>query len=235
MSTTEKNPSLTHFGQEQAAAYDERFARMAPLRDALHLLTAAVLQPLPENARILCVGAGTGAELLALAARFPGWHFTAVEPSGPMLNRCRMKATDAGFVERCDFHEGFLESLPEGEPYHAATSFLVSQFVLEMDKRREFFREIARRLVPGGVLLNADLSADREAATYPELFEPWLRMMEYCGLPPESIASLRVAYGKDVAVSLPDEIEQLITSAGFSTPVPFLQTGLIRAWSMMRL
>lgn len=225
------SPPLTSFNQDHATVYDERFAKLAPLRDALHLLARAVLYPLPDDARVLCVGAGTGAELLALAERFPGWHFTAVEPSGPMLERCRVKAADAGIGERCEFHEGYLDSLPEGEPFQAATSFLVSQFVLAEDARREFFQEIARRLVPGGYLLNADLSADRSSETYPELLEVWLRLMEFTGLPPESIAQLRVVYGRDVAITPPEELEALIMSAGFGRPVPFLQTGLIRAWS----
>ncbi|RYD30252.1 MAG: class I SAM-dependent methyltransferase [Verrucomicrobiaceae bacterium] len=237
MSATDQpaTPQLTSFNQDHATVYDERFAKLAPFRDALHLLSAAALQPLPENARVLCVGAGTGAELLALAARFPGWHFTAVEPSGPMLDRCRSKAEAAGVSDRCDFHEGYLETLPEGEPYHAATSFLVSQFVMDVDKRRDFFRGIRNRLVSGGHLLTADLSADRTEETYHELFETWLRLMEHTGLPPEAIAQLRTVYGRDVAITPPDELEALIVSAGFATPGPFLQTGLIRAWSTTRI
>ncbi|WP_232288441.1 class I SAM-dependent methyltransferase [Anaeromyxobacter sp. K] len=62
------------------------------MRDALHLVTRLALGELPAQARILCVGAGTGAELLSLAAAFPGWRFTAVDPSEPMLRRCRARA-----------------------------------------------------------------------------------------------------------------------------------------------
>ena len=52
---------------QQAATYDQQWARLAPLRDALNLLIGAVFSDLPDNARILCVGAGTGAEILYLA------------------------------------------------------------------------------------------------------------------------------------------------------------------------
>jgi tRNA (cmo5U34)-methyltransferase len=228
------SPPLTHFGAEQAAAYDQRFAKLAPLRDALHLLAGSVLATLPDDARVLCVGAGTGAELLALAQRFPGWTFTAVEPSGPMLGLCRSKAAAAGIADRCRFHEGFLDSLPPADPFHAATSFLVSQFVLDGEERRDFFRGIARRLIAGGTLVNADLSADRTAAPYAELFEVWLRLMEFTGLPPEAIANLRSAYGRDVAITPPNGIEGIIAAAGFEPPLAFLQTGLIRAWFARR-
>jgi len=226
---------LTAFGAEQAAAYDARFAKLEPMRDAMHLLTGGILASLPSDARILCVGAGTGAELLALAAKFPGWHFTAVEPSGPMLDLCRKKAADAGVIERCEFHEGFLESLPMGEPFHAATSFLVSQFVLDVDQRRDFFRQIAERLVPGGYLVSSDLSADLTTEEYRQLFEVWANLFEYAGFMPAQIEGIRGAYGRDVVVSPPEHIASLIASAGFDTPVAFYQSVLIRGWFARRL
>ena len=95
---------------------------------------------------MLCVGAGTGAELSYLAERFPGWRFTAVEPSAPMLEVCRRRAEAQGIEGRCIFHEGYLESLPPSEPFDAATSLLVSQFILDPEERSGFFRAIAGRL-----------------------------------------------------------------------------------------
>jgi tRNA (cmo5U34)-methyltransferase len=233
MSTS--SPSLTGFGPEQAAAYDARFAKLEPMRDALHLLTGGILARLPSDARLLCVGAGTGAEVLALASRFPGWRFTAVEPSGPMLDLCRKKASAAGIAGRCEFHEGFLESLPEGEPFHAATSFLVSQFVLDVDQRREFFRHIADRLVPGGYLVSSDLSADLTSAAYRDLFEVWANLFDHAGFSAAQIESIRGAYGRDVAVAAPEHVASLIASAGFGTPVAFYQSVLIRGWFAKRL
>ncbi|NES87798.1 MULTISPECIES: hypothetical protein [Okeania] len=46
------------FDEERAATYDERFAKLPPLRDTLHLLTRLVLADLPVNGRILCIGVG---------------------------------------------------------------------------------------------------------------------------------------------------------------------------------
>ena len=88
------------FDQAHAAAYDQRFAKLAPMRDALHLLISAVLADLPADARILCVGAGTGHELIYLALKFPQWRFAVVEPSAPMLEVCRRKAEECGITPR---------------------------------------------------------------------------------------------------------------------------------------
>jgi len=43
------------FDRERASSYDKRFAKLAPMRDALHLLIRFVLSELPTDARILCV------------------------------------------------------------------------------------------------------------------------------------------------------------------------------------
>ena len=51
---------------------------------------------------------------------------------------------------------------------------------------------------------------------------------------PEQIEKLRVTYGRDVAVLPVEQVSALIASAGFDTPVLFLQTGLIHAWYAQR-
>jgi len=75
-----QEPSLV-YDKDRAAAFDTQVAKLAPMRDALHFLMRMVLSELPDDARILCVGAGTGAELIALAQAFPHWRFTALDPA----------------------------------------------------------------------------------------------------------------------------------------------------------
>ncbi len=222
------------FDEKQAANYVQKFARLAPMKDVLHLLIAAVLGSLPENARVLCVGAGTGAELLHLAKRFPRWRFTAVEPSAPMLAICRQQVEQSGIASRCELHEGYLESLPQSEPFDAATSLLVSQFILDPQDRVQYFRGIAGRLRPGGSLVIADLAADITSPAYERLLEVWFQLMKLADPPAESLEKIRAAYVRDVAVLPPDQVTSMIEAGGFDTPIQFLQTGLIHAWSTRR-
>jgi tRNA (cmo5U34)-methyltransferase len=222
------------FGPEHAAAYDERYAKLAAMRDALHLLVGAVFADLPAEARILCVGAGTGHELLYLARKFPGWRFTAVEPSAAMLAVCRRKAAADGIADRCVFHEGYLDSLPPGPPFDAATALLVSQFLLDPAARTGFFRAVAERLPPGGLLASADLASDTATADYRSLLDIWIRLMRETGSAPAQLEKMRETYGRDVAVLPPARIAALIGTAGFEPPVQFLQTGLIHAWYTRR-
>lgn len=229
-----QNDEVKALFDQQAAGYDEKWARTAPIRDGLHFLLESVFGGLPDDARLLCVGAGTGAEVLHLASRFPGWSFTVVEPSGEMLAVCRSKAEQAGIAQRCVFHEGFLDALPAAQPFNGATCFLVSQFILSRDARTAFFAEIASRLQPGGVLASSDLASDVNSAEYDALLEVWFRMMSGAGLSPEALAQMRTAYTRDVAVLSLAETAALIEAGGFSTPVRFYQAGLIHAWFSVR-
>jgi tRNA (cmo5U34)-methyltransferase len=227
-------PGPVVFDQERAATYDERFAAIAPMRDTLHLLTRAILGDLPGDARVLCVGAGTGLEMLDLARAFPRWRFTAVEPAAPMLNRCREKAAEAGVVSRCTFHEGYLDSLPPAEPFDAATCVLVSHFLLRRDERRQFFHRIASRLRPGGMLVSADLAGDVSSPAYESLLEIWLHLFRPADNTPEGIEKMRETYRRNVAILPPDDVAAILASGGFASPVLFFQTLLVHAWYARR-
>lgn len=220
---------------QQAISYDERWAKTAPIRDALHFLLEAVFAGLPADARILCVGAGTGEEIAYLTKRFPGWTFTAVEISVAMLDVCRNKAEKQGFASRCQFHEGYLEALPEQDPFDAATCFLVSQFILDQNARAEFFRSIAARLKPGGILASSDLASDTNSNEYDTLLKAWLDMMLAAGIPAAGLEQMREAYTRDVAVLPPMQIASIIKAGGFDEPVMFYQAGLIHAWFSKRI
>ena len=222
------------FDQKAASSYDKRWAKLAPIRDSLDLFIRAILSELPVDAQILCVGVGTGSELINLAQAFPQWQFTAVEPAIPMLDICRQKAEKHGITSRCTFHEGYLDSLPLSDLFDAATCLVVSHFIIQKDERRNFFNQIALRLRPQGYLINSDLVSDISTSNYQSLLEVWLRMMKSAELPEEDIKKMIDGYGRDVAVLPPQEVASIITSAGFDTPVLFYQNLLIHAWYSRR-
>lgn len=229
---------ITAIFDQQAATYDQKWSRLSPINSALHLLTSAVLSELPETARILCVGAGTGAEILHLAQKFPGWHFTAVEPSIAMLNVLRQRAEEHGISARCTFHAGYLDTLPPDSPFDAATAFLVSQFILDTQARSEFFKSIAERLQPEGMLVSSDLSGDLSRGTDSMgLLDVWFRTMRDGGslAVPEEVEKMREAYRHDVAVLSPAKTRDIISNGGFGPPVQFFQAGMIHAWYARRL
>jgi len=215
---------------QQAAGYDRQWARTAPIRECLYLLLDPLLAGLPHDARILCVGVGTGLEMAHLAQSHPGWTFTAVEPSAAMLDACRSRAEADGFAARCRFHHGFLDTLPADAPYQAATCFLVSQFIVDRAERARFFAGIAARLAGGGLLASTDLAADTASPAYATLLPAWMQMMAAAEVTPEAIERIRQAYARDVAVLPPDQIESILADGGFDNPARFFQAGLIHGW-----
>lgn len=219
---------------QQAASYDAQWARLAPINDCLRLLLRAMFAELPHDARILCVGVGTGDELVYLGSAYPGWQFTVVEPSEGMLTICRQRTQEAGMTSRCVFHAGYLGTLPEGGLHDAATSFLVSQFILEEGERMAFFKAIASQLKPGGLLASSDLAADVTSPEYDALLPAWMGMMSAAKVSPDMLERVRTVYARDVAVLPPAKIESFLRAAGFAQAVPFFQAGLIHAWMSHR-
>jgi tRNA (cmo5U34)-methyltransferase len=151
-----------------------------------------------------------------------------------MLDICRQKAEACSITGRCTFHEGYVDSLPTSDSFDAATSLLVSHFIMEPEDRIEFFHQIALRLRPQGYLISSDIAYDLSSSTYPGILEIWLQMMKSAGLPPEQIDKMRHVYGRDVAVLPLPAVASIIAAGGFESPVLFFQSLLIHGWYARR-
>lgn len=53
----------------------------------------------------------------------------------------------------------------------------MSQFILDPTERASFFRQIANRLWPDGILASADLASDTNADGYDTLLGLWQQVM----------------------------------------------------------
>lgn len=218
----------------QAAGYAAQQQKIAPVHEGLYFQLQWLLADLPGTARILCVGLGAGAELAYLADRFPHWQFTAVEPSGAMLEVCRQRAEQEGFISRCTFYQGYVESLPDLGSYDAATCFMVSQFILDPSLRSQFFASIAARLKPTGILVSADLCSDLASEDYQVLLKAWVSMLQGAKAPADAIERTHRAWQKDVAILPQEAVKALVREGGFDAPVQFYQAGLVHAWFATR-
>lgn len=219
---------------KQASAYEEQQKKLAPVHEGLYFQLQWIFSELPQDARILCVGLGAGAELSYLAKRFPNWRFTAVEPSGAMLDVCRQRAEKESFISRCFFHEGYVESLPDIELHNAATCFMVSQFILDNQERSKFFHAISERLNPNGILVSADLSSAVGSTEYKALLKAWVSMLHAANVPADAIEKTHSAWAKDVAILPQDDVRSIIKRGGFQSPVQFYQSGFVHAWFSVR-
>lgn len=218
-------PATAAFDATHARNYDRQLEPIRGFKDALHLLVQGAFSRLPETARILVAGAGTAAEARYLAPLHAGWRFTLVDPSAAMLDAAREHAEAEGFVDRCTFHVGWVSDLPV-QAHDAATSLLVSHFLVDEQRRVAFFRDIADRLKPGGLLFCADLAADREHPSFATVMDLWLTLY----VAPERQDSYRAMFGHGVAAHAPAQVEEMMVQAGFAPPAACYQAALICGW-----
>ena len=220
------------FNQEVADAYDRRNSGLKPISDSLHFLMRLVLADLPADSRVLCVGVGTGAEILSLARAFPRWAFVGVDPSAEMLAVGAHRLTEAGVMDRCDLIQGYVEDVVE-TGFDAVVSLLVAHFI-RREGRPAFYAAIADRLKPSGRFVSAEISGDLDAPEFPAMLADWKQVQTLMGATPESLAKLEDGL-RDVLGVLPVmETETLWRNAGFALPVLFFQAFMIRGWHATR-
>lgn len=217
------------FTAEIAQKYDDVNRKLSAIKDCLHLLLTLVFKPLPDQARVLCVGVGTGSEILALAKVFPQWTFVGLDPSENMLNVCRERIQSAGLANRCDLVHGYIQDLPHDIPFDAALSILVGHFIPHKDKL-SYFQTITSHLKQDGRLANVEVSFDLNSAEYPLMLEAWKQVQLLMGAPPESIANLPHQLKETLSISAPAEMEVLLKQSGVALPIRFFQSFMICGW-----
>jgi tRNA (cmo5U34)-methyltransferase len=217
------------FNHEASQSYDAKNARLAPIGDAMHFLIRLILQELPAKARVLCVGVGTGAEILSLAQHYPEWRFVGVDPSAAMLDMCHKRLEAAGISNRCELIHGYVQDAPDGANFDAVLSILVGHFV-KREERLSFYQNMQQRLKPSGYFINTEISYDLDAETFPTMLEHWGKVQQLMGATEESLAALPNALRNILCVLSPDETEALIRASGIAHPTRFFQALMITGW-----
>lgn len=218
---------VNFFNNDQASQYDQKNSKLFPLMGCLHFLTSLILKDLPSNSKILCVGAGTGAEILALSQIYPKWTFVALDPSASMLDVCKERLKSANVLDRCELIHGYVHELPKEAKFDAAISMLVGHFV---SHKTDFFRNMIERLCDGGYLINAEISFDLNSTEFPNMLKNWESVQTLMGATPESITTLPEQMKNVLTVLPPHDIEAHIRESGIALPVRFFQAFMICGW-----
>ncbi|WNG32786.1 class I SAM-dependent methyltransferase [Archangium violaceum] len=206
------NEAMAHkFGAQRAAVYDAQSTAYIAGYQAMHELSAAAMATAlagRDVASVLCVGVGTGQDVLPYA-RYgaPGWRFTGVDPSADMLAVAEKRLAAAGLLERTRLLTGDLRDLPPEPLFDGAEMIGVLHHVDEEEDRLALLREVTRRLKPGApciiggrvgsdpVLQTVEAEVCRANGGSPEVLE--LRRKARASLrPPESEAALFELLGR---------------------------------------
>lgn len=221
--------SLAHFNNVEVQHYDQRIPALVPGYQALHHSSAALLKTmLPGDGRVLVVGAGTGAEVLALQANDLHWPCTAVEPMPEMLALGRAKCAAAG-VRSVTWHRGFVHELPPGAPHDAALCQLVLHFIASAQNKQRLLADIASRLKSGAPLLLCDLLAT-DAQERSTLIECAVSL----GMPGQRREIMRQRRQNDFFPLNESQLAQLAVDSGFQAPRLFFRTLCFGGWLLRR-
>jgi len=221
---------MTDFFTENASkAYDQKNHALAPIAENMHFLIRLVLKDLPARARILCVGVGTGAEILSLAKNHPEWRFVGVDPSAAMLAVCSERLKDAHLSDRCELVHGYVQDVAPEEDFDAVLSVLVGHFI-EQSERLDFYRNMQQRLKAGGYFINTEISFDLEAPEFPAMLENWKSVQALMGATPDNLGNLAETLRDHLSILSPAMVKDLIRVSGIAMPVKFFQAFMISGW-----
>lgn len=209
--------------------YDRLASLSVPGYSALQELVAlAVSHALPNDARILDVGCGTGSGLLALAKVCPNASFVACDLVPEMLEAARERCANASM--QVQFIPGSLDAVDHEPPFDVIVSTLVLHFV-PVQLRAQWLRALRACLRPEGKLVLTTLVNDLQAnAMWADLRKQYVMQQ---GLPLTELAR-RQAQSTMVPVA-EGELREQLSSAGFAAPVALYQLLAVKCWLVKSL
>ncbi len=216
-----------------AESYDADIRFAIPGYETLHEVAAALLtvdledRPPPH---VLCVGTGTGEEIMRLAPHHPAWRITGVDPSAPMLAIAERKVASAALSDRVTLIPGSVPDLPDDARFDAATLLLVLHFLPDDGAKLELLRGIAARLHPGAPLILADQHGDLTSTEDGRLYRAWRARQIARGMPPESADAMFSGLPQVIHFIPESRLRDLLTEAGFTTIQPIFRALVIGAW-----
>jgi tRNA (cmo5U34)-methyltransferase len=219
-----------YFDQDVAARYDQGIRLSCPGYDALHRMLMPLLQLLPPEAAFLCAGAGTGSEVMTLAARFGRWRFVAVDVSASMLDECRRRTLSAGIADRVTLHAGRMEDFDGTVPFDAASSLFVTHFIKGPKEKLAYVQSIAAHLKPGALFVLGDLFGDKGSAEFVQLMQAWLLYYVSHGANAEKLTADLQHIFDNIDFVPETQLRVLLMEAGFCDVARFFQSYLFGGW-----
>jgi tRNA (cmo5U34)-methyltransferase len=201
------------------ARYAEGAPRNVPGYDAMQRMTTLLLaERVPDDGRVLVLGAGGGLELKVFAEAQPHWAFDGVDPSAEMLKLAQR--TLGPLAARATLHQGTIGDAPIG-PFDGASCLLTLHF-LSLEERQRTTAEVHRRLKPGAPFVVAHFCIPQDDAR-----AVWLsRYATYAGIDPDRAAAIDA----HLTILSPEQDEAILREAGFSNVSLFYAGFTFRGW-----
>lgn len=209
------------------AQYADNPPRVVPgFAGMLRMTTLLLAERVPDDGRVLVVGAGGGLDLRAFAESRPGWTFDGVDPSAEMLKLAEQ--TLGPLASRTRLHPGYVDDAPEG-PFDGAACLLTLHFVALEDRRRTV-AEVRRRLKPGAPFVVAHFSVPQGEGERTLWLSRYASFAVASGIEPVKAESAREAVDARLHILTPEEDEAILRETGFSQVSQFYMGFTFRGW-----
>ena len=221
-------PAPSPFSDPQLVArYAEGPPRIVPgFADMQRMTTLLLAERVPDNGRVLVVGAGGGLELKVFAQAHAGWTFDGVDPAPEMIRLAEQ--TLGPLASRIQLHVGTIDSAPEG-PFDAATCLLTMHFI-STEERRRTVTEIHRRLRPGAPLVVVHFSFPQGEGERALWLSRYAAFATASGVETEQALSAATAIDLRLTILTPEQDEAILREAGFSRVSQFYAGFAFRGW-----
>ena len=194
----------------------------------LQLVGVLLAEHVPQDGRLLVVGAGGGLETRYLATVEPGWRFVGVDPAAAMLDLARATAGSVA-GDRLRLIEGTVLDAPEG-PFEAATCILVLGLIPDDGSKLATLHEIRLRLNAGAPFVLVDQCIDRSAPDLERRLDRYAAYARRSGVTAEAVVGARMAVGALESMVPASRNDQLLHEAGFHDVEVFYVGMAWRGW-----
>jgi tRNA (cmo5U34)-methyltransferase len=196
------------------AVYDAEIRRFVPGYDAMldEVIGALEEHLSPGEARVLDLGAGTGALSERIASRFEGVRLVLLDADADMLARAKLRLERES--HRIELRKGsFSDPLPSCD---IAVASLSLHHVRTRDEKVNTYRRIFDALKPNGVLVNADAAVPASPALSDPLMKRWAKhLVDRGDSEAEAYDRFRQWAEEDRYFGLEEELD-MVRSAGFA-------------------
>ena len=216
-----------------AEEYDTAIRSFCGAYEEIFKLSCCCLKAtLPQRARVLVVGAGTGMEIIEFAPLNPDWSFYGIDPSEKMLSLARKKISEKKIRNKISLVQGHVDDLSDNESFDAATCILVMHFQKDDGAKLDLLTSISRSLKPGAPFILVDGCGKPGSRVFKKNLNAWKQYPVIHGLNPDYVEK---AFNKTILKLVrfvpESRILELLREAGFTKIFKFYSGFLYSGWT----
>ena len=212
---------------DAVARYLDGPPRFTPgFQDMQRMAGVLLSERVPDDGKVLVVGAGGGLEIRVFAQANPSWHFWGVDPSAAMI---ALAAQTLGeYEERVTLITGLIDDAPDLQ-FDGATCLLTLHF-LEETQRLATLLEINRRLKPGAPFVVAHMSISANPPERALWLARYAGFALASGVDPAIVDMAHEKVATQLKILPPEKDIELLGMAGFTNVAPFYHGFTWRGW-----